>query len=162
MNRARSLWIGVLPALVLAGALPAQSKEALDFELSDGRQFVRLSALPEKPTLVNFWRSDCPPCVREIPLLARIAQRGDLRVVMVAVQKPAETQALDASLRALLGPPLLSLIAPSQPMGLLARFGDRIGAIPHTVLLDPQRKACFSRTGEIDMQWLAQGIEHCR
>lgn len=162
MRRGGFLWSGLLPALAFAGGIPAKPEAPLDFELSDGRQFVRLSGLTAKPTLVNFWRADCPPCVREIPLLANIARSGTVRVIMVAVQKPSEALALEAPVRAMLAAPMIQLTAPSQPQGLLARFGNPVGAIPHTLLLDSERRVCAFRTGEIDERWAAAGMKDCR
>src|SRR5574343_114285 len=90
------------------------------------------SALAEPPprvTLVNFWRADCPPCVRELPLLNRhAATHPELRVVAIALQTPGESES--AAQRPL--PPVLALHGPRQPQGLLARFGNRAGALPHT------------------------------
>lgn len=80
-NRSASLLIGLAllagPFCLPAAAHAAEAgSAALDFELSDGRAFVRLADLPKRVTVVNFWRSDCPPCVREMPLLADTARQG--------------------------------------------------------------------------------------
>lgn len=134
---------------------------ALDFELSDGRQFVRLSKLPPALTVLNFWRADCPPCVREMPLLAAFARDDKARVITVALQKPAETLAAPAAVLSALAPPLIALSGPSEPRGLLARFGNPHGALPHTVVLDAQRHVCAQRTGEIDESWLRMALNRC-
>lgn len=133
----------------------------LDFELSDGRRFVRLSELPPRVTVVNFWRSDCPPCLREMPLIGRFARRGKARVIAVAVQKPVETLAApEAVLEALL-PPVLALNGPNEPRGLLARFGNPIGALPYTVVLDANRIPCARHAGEIHAAWLDRAVQAC-
>lgn len=134
---------------------------ALDFELSDGRRFVRLSELPARTTVVNFWRSDCPPCLREMPLLGKFARQGKARVVAVAVQKPAETLAAPETVLEAIMPPVLALNGPGEPRGLLARFGNPVGALPHTVVLDARRVPCASRSGEIDAAWLDQAMRAC-
>jgi len=162
-----------MPKLLLILALLAQTstalaadprsvaKAALDFELSDGHRFVTLAALPAQPTVINFWRADCPPCVREMPELAALAREGRVRVITVALQRPAETAAAPAAIQSALQPPLLSLHGPSEPRGLLARFGNRIGALPHTVILDTDRRACVQRTGEINHRWLVDNLATC-
>lgn len=139
-----------------AAALPKP-----DFELSDGRRFVRLSELPAKPTVVNFWRADCPPCVRELPLLAALAREGKVRVVTVALQRQAETMAAPTGVQTALHPPLLSLHGPGEPRGLLARFGNPVGALPHTVWLGTDGRVCARKTGEIDAAWLAAQQGRC-
>lgn len=140
---------------------PSTAKIPLDFELSNGQQFVKLSSLPSMPTVVNFWRADCPPCVREMPELAALARSGKARVITVALQRPSETAAAPAEIQAALQPPLLSLHGPGEPRGLLARFGNRAGALPHTVILDTGRRACTQRTGEINRHWLAASLASC-
>ncbi len=135
--------------------------ESFDFELAGDRRFVRLAELPAQTTLINFWRSDCPPCVREMPLLAELAQSGKVRVITVALQRPQETAAAPATITEALKPPLLSLHGPSEPRGLLARFGNPHGALPHTVLLDPERHPCGQHTGELSSAWLAAATAAC-
>lgn len=149
----------------LLGCLAVNARETaktpLDFELTDGREFVILSKLPPRLTAVNFWRADCPPCVRELPMLAASARMGTLRVVAVALQRPADTLAVPASVSQALSPPLLSLHGPNEPRGLLARFGNPHGVLPHTVLLDRLRRPCAAHSGEIDAAWLEAAISQC-
>lgn len=137
------------------------AKSALDFELSDGQRFVRLAELPPRLTVINFWRADCPPCVRELPALAELAQRGEARVITIALQRPAETAAAPAVVQAALQAPLTLLHGPSDPRGLLARFGDHSGALPHTVVLDAERRPCAQRSGEINAAWLTAALGLC-
>ena len=166
---------GVLPALFCATLLlsglstvhaenPAFSSQALDFELAASDGFVRLADLPPRVSVINFWRSDCPPCVRELPALARVAERqaGQARIVAVALQRPVETERAPAAARAALRPPLLLLHGPSEPRGLLARFGNRSGALPYTLVLTPDRRPCARHSGEIGEPWLLQAIARCQ
>jgi thiol-disulfide isomerase/thioredoxin len=134
---------------------------ALDFELSDGQHFVRLADLPPRVTVVNFWRTDCPPCVRELPVLAEFARRGQARIITIALQRPAETTAAPEVVQTALQAPLTQLHGPSEPRGLLARFGDRSGALPHTVVLDAERRPCAQRSGEINAAWLTAALGNC-
>jgi thiol-disulfide isomerase/thioredoxin len=139
------------------------TESALDFELADGRRFMRLSALPPRTTVVNFWRFDCPPCVREMPLLADLARQDLARVVTIALQRPSETEYQSPpAVTAALAPPVIALHGPSEPRGLLGRFGDPRGALPHTVVLDARRRPCAQRTGEISAAWLAEAVARCK
>ena len=150
-----------LSLALLAGNPAAATPPALDFELSDGRRFVTLSSLPAMPTIVNFWRADCPPCLREMPELAALAHSGKARVITVALQRPAETAAAPATILAALQPPVLSLHGPGEARGLLARFGNRVGALPYTVILDNQRRPCARQAGEINRHWLDDRLAAC-
>ena len=137
------------------------AKNALDFELSNGHRFVRLSQLAEQTTVINFWRSDCPPCIREMPILAKMAKDQRVQVVTIALQKPVETLNAPEFIRAALQAPVVSLNGPTEPRGLLARFGNPAGALPHTVVLDAQRQPCAQRTGEITPEWLKNAVARC-
>lgn len=151
----------VLCYLLLVFSTPAFAQ--FDFELPGGevgaeKGFLRLSTLPPKPTLINFWRSDCPPCLRELPLLNRYAaEHPEIRVVTIALQKPSETSVAPVKPQA----PVISLHGPSQPQGLLARYGNRIGALPFTVLLTPERENCAHSTGEVSEDWLKAQHSRC-
>jgi len=158
MKRAHALLRFAVALMATTGAAAAP----LDFELAGEAGFVRLSALAPQPTLVNFWRSDCAPCVREMPVLAAVARDGRLRVIAVAVQRPAELQSAPERVRQSLRAPIQLLYAPSEPRGLLSRFGDRSGALPYTVLLDPMRRLCSAKSGEIDRAWIEAELARCR
>lgn len=146
-------------ALLMLLAGPAAGA-GLDFELSDGARFVRLADLPAQATVVSFWRVDCPPCLKDLPVLAEWA-RGGAQVVTVALHRPAQNRhPLVAPVLA--SSPLIALFAPTKPAGLLARFGNSQGVLPYTVLLDSQRRLCAQRTGLLDPAWLAEQGERCR
>lgn len=155
-----ALAAGSLALTGAAGATDGDS-QALDFELSDGHAFVRLAELPKQVTVVNFWRSDCPPCVREMPLLAGTARQGKSQVVAIALQRPYETANAPGGVLAALQAPVQLLHGPSEPRGLLARFGNPAGALPYTVVLDAQRHPCARQTGEVTADWLNAAIHRC-
>ena len=49
----------------------------------------------------------------------------------------------------------------ATPTGLLARFGNRSGALPHTVILNAHRHSCAHHSGEINAHWLQQQLALC-
>jgi len=42
-----------------------------------------------------------------------------------------------------------------------ALFGNRVGALPHPLVLDDQRRPCTQCTGEITSDWLDQAVTNC-
>lgn len=157
-------WILLLILPWLAAVAPAHAAEPKpDFELApvDGGDFVRLSELPPRPTLVNFWRADCPPCVHELPMLLGQAERLGFRLVTVALQSLMDTRAFWPKTPG--GPAVhLALLGPSDPTGLLRRFGNRSGAIPQSVWLRPDGSRCAGRIGEVSKEWVEAGFRACR
>ena len=148
--------IGVLALLFAANA------QALDFELPlvDGGKFQRLSNLSPRITLVNFWRADCPPCIAELPLLVDAAQRLGFRLVSVALQTPGETRAHWPRVPGSPGSHV-ALLGPSEPRGLLRRFGNASGAIPYSAMLRPDGSLCVKRMGEIEQGWITDNLAKC-
>lgn len=155
------LWAFPTAEVEASSTVGAMPRQALDFELSDGRQFVRFADLPAAVTVVNFWRSDCPPCVRELPVLARFARRHSLRVVTIALQAESDTFSAPGLVQDALRPPLVALQGPREPRGLLSRFGNPSGSLPYTLILDAGRQACARRLGEIDAAWLETEAGKC-
>ncbi len=148
--------------LLTLAALPAFAAGRPDFTLArlDGSGFARLAELPPRPTLINFWRADCPPCVRELPLLLAAAEEGRFRLVTVALQSRSETRVFWPQTP---GQPEihLALLAPANPAGLLRRFGNRSGALPYSVMLDVAGHRCARHSGEVDQAWLEQSLPQC-
>jgi thiol-disulfide isomerase/thioredoxin len=158
-----SAWKFKLPAILLGSTLLfAGYAQGLDFELPavDGGGFRRLSELPPQVTLVNFWRADCQPCVSELPLLIEAAQRQGFRLVTVSLQSPGETRAHWPRIPGEPGSHI-ALLGPSEPRGLLRRFGNTSGVIPYSAMLRPDSSPCARHAGEIRQGWITENLMKC-
>ena len=71
---ARALGAGALAA-ACAAALAASPAMTLELPRLDGTAFVRLDDHAGRPVLLNFWGSECGPCIVEMPLLFTEALR---------------------------------------------------------------------------------------
>jgi cytochrome c biogenesis protein CcmG, thiol:disulfide interchange protein DsbE len=71
------------------GAHPNQpGKVAPDFTVSDGENTISLSNYRGKVVLLNFWWSQCPPCVQETPALVQLHhERPDLAILAVSIDE---------------------------------------------------------------------------
>jgi hypothetical protein len=43
----------------------------------------------------------------------------------------------------------------------MRRFGNKLGALPYTVVLNALHQVCTSRLGEIDAQWVSTAMVAC-
>jgi thiol-disulfide isomerase/thioredoxin len=76
--------LGNSPPISLDGVAPAVS-----FRRRDGTR-VALQAL-ERPTLVHFWATWCPPCIEELPGLLALSDDAEFDVLAVSLDKDWES-----------------------------------------------------------------------
>jgi thiol-disulfide isomerase/thioredoxin len=105
-----------------------------------------LGQLSGKVIVVNFWATWCTPCLEEMPGFARLqskwSSRG-VRFVGLAHDDPEKVRTFGAKLA--INYPLWT--GEAAVMDLSRRLGNRIGVLPHTVLLDGDGKVIESRIG---------------
>jgi len=86
-------FIVALPLSLLSacdrGSHPAQlSTPAPDFTVSDGSTSVHLADYRGKVVLLNFWWSQCGPCIQETPSLIQLHHdRPDLAMIAVSIDE---------------------------------------------------------------------------
>lgn len=120
------------------GASPLIGEHAPELAFVDTQQREhRLAALRGQWVLVNFWASWCAPCMDELPLLveaqARYAARG-LRILGPALDDAAAIAPIVQRFR-INYPVMADFAAADRAMQAL---GNTRGALPYTVLIDPQ------------------------
>ena len=99
-----------------------------------------------KVLVVNFWATWCAPCREEIPLLVDLERRRPgVRVVGIAVDRPEAVRAFAAELG--IGYPILLDDLQGSTM---RRYGNRIGALPFTVITGRDGVVAYVRLGELE------------
>ncbi len=75
------------------GDHPAQvGKTAPDFTVSDGTKTVHLAGYRGKVVMLNFWFSDCGPCIQETPGLEALHHdRPDIEILGVSIDTDADS-----------------------------------------------------------------------
>lgn len=148
-----ALWFGLMLWNPLGSAQTLQQLPQLTLENLDG-QSVKLDELRGQTVLLNLWATWCPPCLREMPLLAEADARDDVTVVVVnqgedllAVVRYLDEQGLEFS-HALLDPRQRLMVMTESP------------GLPTSLLFDADGRLLERHVGELSRaqlgQWLAR------
>lgn len=107
-----------------------------DFSLPDMNGKLRhISEWDGKVILLNFWASWCPPCRKELPDFVQLyddyGSKGFI-VVGVAIDKQQDI----ADFMDSVGVEYPVMISESEGIRISQAYGNRLGALPYTVLID--------------------------
>ncbi len=122
----------------LAAVLPSFALPGLDGEM------VSLAEYRGRPVVINVWATWCPPCRRELPLLAEVARaRPEVAFLFVDAQEDAET------VRAFLKRSGLELnnVLLDREGRVLRRL--KVVALPTTVFFNAEGQAVARHMGEL-------------
>lgn len=124
-------------------------KHRPDFSLADVEGRIRhINEWDGQVLVVNFWASWCSPCLQEIPELVDLQTRfgpQGLQVIGIALQKPEELGDFIRDFK--MNYPVL---AGEEPVIEIAEsYGNLIGALPYTAIIDRSGKIVFVRAGPV-------------
>jgi peroxiredoxin len=108
--------------------------------------------------VVNFWATWCEPCREEVPALQRVRSRyadSGVEVVGIAFDHAAKVQQFAAEFR--LAYPLL--IGALGSIDLTRKLGNRMGALPYTLVLSRQGRIVFTHLGVVSEAQLRAAVE---
>lgn len=109
-----------------------------------------------QPLVVNFWATWCPPCVKEIPDLNRLAAKhAKAKFVAVAVDTAENVRQFVVDV------PIdyASVIAGHQGIDLVRALGNTAGGLPFTVLFRADGSVYEVIMGMVDADSLDRQIE---
>ena len=137
---------------MLAGCGRAEQAPAVSYTLLDGRK-SDLYALRGHVVLVNFWATDCAPCVEEMPAMAanwrRFSPQGFETLAVSMSYDPPALVSNFAQARALpFG------VAIDNTGEIARRFGD-VAFTPTSVLIDKQGRIVKRWVGKTDFAAVA-------
>ncbi|QNM95955.1 TlpA family protein disulfide reductase [Chitinimonas koreensis] len=140
-------WWRSQPAEPVAAAAPAVSLWQASFNDLNGKP-QPLAQWRGKPLVLNFWASWCAPCREEMPeFVATQKALGDkVRFVGLAIDNPTEVKKFAAEL----GVDYPLLYGEQEAMDLMRSEGNRIGALPYTVIYDASGKRVAAHAGRLD------------
>lgn len=143
------LWLGLLTWNPLGNEFALRELPDLTLENLDGES-VNLAELRGETVVLNLWATWCPPCLREMPLLAEADERDDVTVIvanqgesLLAVSRYLDAQGLDFT-HALLDPEQRLMVmteSPGLPTSLLFNADGQlverhVGELSHAQLDD--------------------------
>lgn len=80
--------LGLLSACDRGGRPGITGEIAPDFTVSDGSSSIHLADYRGKIVLLNFWWSQCAPCIQEMPALLDLHhERPDLAILAVSIDE---------------------------------------------------------------------------
>lgn len=137
------------------GAIAAQDmvhKRRPDFALPDLDGKIRnASEWDGKVTVVNFWATWCPPCKREIPAFIELQKQFSAQGVQfigIALDTRDEVMAFVDSA----GINYLTLLGERDAVKVSHDFGNRLDALPYTVIIDRKGEIAFVHRGELSRE----------
>ncbi len=117
----------------------------LEFTDLDGNR-KPLTAWQGKLILLNFWATWCPPCREEIPLFISLQERygaQGLQIIGVAIDRgEAVTRFRDE-----MGVNYPLLLGGEEALSTMRLYGNALGVLPYSVVIDPQGRTVASKTG---------------
>lgn len=135
---------GVTPAVTTASILGRHRPE---FALPDlDGQLRSISEWDGKVIALNFWATWCPPCLKEVPEFVSLQakyQAAGLQFIGVALQRPEEVREFVAEH----GMNYPVLTGELEVIKLAESYGNHIGALPYTVIIDRSGQVAHVKPG---------------
>ena len=108
--------------------------------------------------MVNFWAPWCPPCREEVPafieLQEKYADKG-FTIVGITVDTHENAQTFADTM----GINYPVLIAEEEGIELAKKYGNKVGALPFTALLDRSGNIVFTHRNELTLEQAEEALQ---
>jgi thiol-disulfide isomerase/thioredoxin len=144
-----ALWVGTRSIGSPSATVPADANPAAIYTagFSDLQgQSRALGQFQGKVVVLNFWATWCAPCREEMPGFVKLQERWkdrNVQFVGIANDEREKVRRFGDELR--INYPLWT--GGPEVMDLSRRLGNRLGVLPHTVILDADGRVVDSRVG---------------
>jgi Thiol-disulfide isomerase and thioredoxins len=147
---------GVLTPMGTLGGTPEKLTDTRLLDVANRPH--QISEWQGKIRVINFWATWCPPCRKEIPELIALQKNFNNRGVVVIGIAIDELSAV-AKYQSENGINYPLLIANDNGMELAKSWGDLVGAVPFTLVVNQQDEIIFKHAGAVDLQMLESIIQ---
>ncbi|MFO7593617.1 MAG: TlpA disulfide reductase family protein, partial [Pseudomonadota bacterium] len=108
--------------------------------------------------MVNFWAPWCPPCREEVPAFIALQEKyADQGFTIVGIT--LDTRANAQTFADTMGINYPILIAEEEGIDIAARYGNKVGALPYTALLDRQGNIVFTHRNELSFEEAEKAVQ---
>lgn len=148
--------VGKLDATGVINAEPARNREpgvtpgviyTASFTDLDGKP-QSLGQWQKKLLVINFWGTWCAPCKEEMPIFAKLQQSFVSNgVQFIGIAADSRSNVANFAQKSPVGYPLYP--DESGAMDFSKRLGNRLGLLPHTVVVAPGGEVVYTKLGQI-------------
>jgi thiol-disulfide isomerase/thioredoxin len=138
---------------------PAIGLQRPEFAAADlNGQLRNIKEWDGKVIFLNFWATWCQPCKREIPEFIELQKHygnQDFQIIGIAIDDEEAVQ----EYAELVGMNYPNLVALSDGIELAQRYGNGIGALPYTVIINRDGEISSTITGELSKKRAKEILE---
>lgn len=153
-----ALGVGLTARFVMSPVGQMNPTPLAEFSLPDisGKQH-NSNEWQGKIRIINFWATWCAPCRKEIPEFIALQEKyaaNNVQFIGIAVDD--KTAVIDYLKTININYPIL--IGGDAAMAQAQHLGNRIGALPYTVVVNAQGQVIYQQAGEFSTEQVVQVI----
>jgi thiol-disulfide isomerase/thioredoxin len=114
-----------------------------------------------KTVVLNFWGSWCPPCVEEMPMLARVSDElksQNVIFVGIGIDSPSNIREFLKKMPI----PYTIAIGGLDGSNWAKRLGNEAGGLPFTVIIGPNGLSKMTKLGKISEEEIKSSIKNTK